>query len=236
LVVGGCYWACPYETRFYDFSNPMAGWPQLKCKECMEDDIRPPVIEVNEFNTLVKCFKTRYIDDDEEDDDDNHPKSAELPPVDITMTFRRNGNELILIHEEISQYEADRIEGNRIANERYDAWKADYRANDPLYLIFKEQLNNPVLAPESYDSVGQVYDNWIEAYKPTQIERRWCRRLTNKDKNNGKYNIEISWGVDVSPIKLTIYKDSVKLPDQVFTHSVEGMNDAFKYVINLLTA
>lgn len=27
LVVGGCHWACPYETRFYDFRDPLTGWP-----------------------------------------------------------------------------------------------------------------------------------------------------------------------------------------------------------------
>ena len=30
LQVDGCYWACPYETRFYDVSNPMEGWPLLE--------------------------------------------------------------------------------------------------------------------------------------------------------------------------------------------------------------
>lgn len=30
LCVSGCYWAAPYETRFYDFSNPMCPpWPAL---------------------------------------------------------------------------------------------------------------------------------------------------------------------------------------------------------------
>ena len=31
LFVDGCYWACPYEWRAYDFSDPMGkGWPQLE--------------------------------------------------------------------------------------------------------------------------------------------------------------------------------------------------------------
>ena len=29
LIIEGCFWACPYEFRFYDFSDPMSGWPQL---------------------------------------------------------------------------------------------------------------------------------------------------------------------------------------------------------------
>ena len=30
LKVDGCYWACPYETRLYDVTNPMSGWPALQ--------------------------------------------------------------------------------------------------------------------------------------------------------------------------------------------------------------
>lgn len=33
LRVDGCYWACPYEFRFYDVSNPMGGWPLLEFKD-----------------------------------------------------------------------------------------------------------------------------------------------------------------------------------------------------------
>src|SRR5271157_2401137 len=29
LVVCGCHWACPYEFRFYDFADPMKGWPEF---------------------------------------------------------------------------------------------------------------------------------------------------------------------------------------------------------------
>lgn len=30
LVVEGCIWACPYEFRFFDFSDPMSGWPEIE--------------------------------------------------------------------------------------------------------------------------------------------------------------------------------------------------------------
>jgi hypothetical protein len=29
LAVDGCIWACPYELRFFDFTNPSNGWPSL---------------------------------------------------------------------------------------------------------------------------------------------------------------------------------------------------------------
>lgn len=42
LMVDGCYWACPYEIRFYDVSAPLEkGWPQLEFPEevgCIDAD------------------------------------------------------------------------------------------------------------------------------------------------------------------------------------------------------
>ena len=33
LAVNGCYWACPYEVRFYDFTDPMnLPYPEIKLK------------------------------------------------------------------------------------------------------------------------------------------------------------------------------------------------------------
>lgn len=32
LMVDGCYWACSYEWRFYDFTDPTKGWPELEVK------------------------------------------------------------------------------------------------------------------------------------------------------------------------------------------------------------
>ena len=29
LIVNGCIWACPYEYRFHDFTDPMNGWPEI---------------------------------------------------------------------------------------------------------------------------------------------------------------------------------------------------------------
>lgn len=33
LLVNGCYWACPYEFRLYDVSDPMNGWPLLEVEK-----------------------------------------------------------------------------------------------------------------------------------------------------------------------------------------------------------
>lgn len=63
LLVDGCHWACPYEYRFYDLTDPARGWPALPIRgvEGEEggwlpaDDGRPP--EVRDDGTIV-CFET----------------------------------------------------------------------------------------------------------------------------------------------------------------------------------
>jgi hypothetical protein len=58
LVVDGCYWACPYEYRFFDFSNPATGWPELAVvpEDCFLE-AGYPVPEWADDGT-VKCFKS----------------------------------------------------------------------------------------------------------------------------------------------------------------------------------
>jgi hypothetical protein len=38
LEVDGCYWACPYELRLYDVSDPMNGWPLLEIEKEGEEE------------------------------------------------------------------------------------------------------------------------------------------------------------------------------------------------------
>ncbi|MCF1193304.1 hypothetical protein LRR18_17070, partial [Mangrovimonas sp. AS39] len=64
LVVDGCYWACPYEYRFYDFSEPMAGWPELKFqdpKNYADSEGVPPKVE----DGLITCYETRINNEDD---------------------------------------------------------------------------------------------------------------------------------------------------------------------------
>jgi len=69
LVVEGCIWACPYEFRFYDFSDPMNGWPEIEPTEKCEPigiyaDGKPPVIEPD---GTIKSYDTTNNDSDDDD-------------------------------------------------------------------------------------------------------------------------------------------------------------------------
>jgi Virulence-associated protein E len=98
LVVDGCHWACPYEFRFYDFSDPMSGWPCIVSEELVEDDKKEPEIAPD---GTITCFQTRYTEEDENE----KPKE---PIVDVRMTFRREGLKLVLVEEWVSDYEQDK--------------------------------------------------------------------------------------------------------------------------------
>lgn len=62
LLVDGCHWACPYEYRFYDFTDPAQGWPALPIRDAKGEDAwlpaedrRPP--ELRDDGTIV-CYET----------------------------------------------------------------------------------------------------------------------------------------------------------------------------------
>jgi hypothetical protein len=87
LVVDGCYWACPYEYRFFDFSDPMAGWPEIESEVMIDVDAKPPTIEPD---GTIKAYLTH---NDEDSDEEVPVEKRELAS---TMTSgsrspRRNG-------------------------------------------------------------------------------------------------------------------------------------------------
>ncbi len=64
LAVSGCYWACPYETKLFDFSAPDQGWPEIKPNgqsACIPDLEEWPTIE----NDILTAVHTNEKEDEE---------------------------------------------------------------------------------------------------------------------------------------------------------------------------
>jgi hypothetical protein len=222
LVVAGCVWACPYEFQFYDFSDPMAGWPMLKVigddgdETYIDDDDRWP-----EFGTdgSIKCFDTMDHSDDDDDDEDETEKPA---TVNATKAFKREGLQLVLVEEWVSEEEKARRIRREESNRKYEAWKAEFKTTDPLYLTTTKLEKEAPFTPASHDSIGFTYKGWCP--DETVSETRWCREIARKSKDS----IEVEWGVKVGPIKLCLRRDG-KVENQFFEHSAEGMEKAFAY-------
>lgn len=208
LAVCGCIWAFPYEFRFYDFSDPMTGWPELETESYIWDDAKWPTFEPD---GTIKTYHT-----EEKDEDDAPDVLASI------QTFRREGPKLTLLNEWVSDKEkaarATRIEGAR----KYEEWLQNFRATDPLYLAAQELMKDPAFQPEKYESVGITHDDWCPDFKGN--ESRMCRRLLR-----GKATIDLEWAVVTGPIKLVIFKGGNHVEDKFFEHSIYGMKNAFTY-------
>lgn len=119
LAVDGCVWACPYELRFFDFTDPARGWPELRM-ELLEgpSDLRPP----------------RWLDATTVE---VHQRDRDGEPHERTRLERR-GDEMVVVDHWVSDAEqARRVEAARLDAE-LDAWWATFRANDPMYLRLVE--------------------------------------------------------------------------------------------------
>ena len=229
LIVDGCYWACPYETRFYDFRTPMAGWPEIESEEVIDCDARSP--EIDPDGITIRCFET--VAKNEEDDESKERVVAAI------KTFRREGDPpaLVLVEEWVSEDEKKRRADREEANRQYKEWERIFRETDPLYLKYVELAADPALSPQDYWSLGVTHEGWGKGSDYTGNERRWCRRIIQRPEETASgWTADLEWAVLTGPVKVILYKDGNHHEDRFFSHSVEGMIAAFAYVKSVCCA
>ena len=59
LLVDGCYWACPYELKFFNVSDPMNGWPEIELP-CNLDYLDPGKSEIKVEGDDILWLETDY--------------------------------------------------------------------------------------------------------------------------------------------------------------------------------
>lgn len=237
LVVDGCFRACPYEFRFYDFSNPMLGWPELGLynaqgeHDLVEIDVRWP-----EFITdgSVRCFQTASSDDEKEVfNKSTKDKHTSVMKTRAIKTYRREEGKFILLSEWVSQTEQALRQKHEEERSRSEKEVADFRAHDPLYLAYAKLIKDPMLSPENFEGIGFTYEGWCPYFAVE--EKRLNRRIIN-DKEV-KVTVDLEWAINTGPIKLCIYKDGNRTEDKFFDeHSVQSIESAFAYAKALLGA
>lgn len=221
LLVLGCYWACPYEYRLYDFRDPMTppeglscGWPliTLEDEEAWLDADEPwPIL--CEDNTLLYQQLVVFEPGQE----------AQLA---ATQRFERRGLTLALVESWIDPREVERRAqalAARLAREK--EW-ADYKATDPLFARVLGALQSvPGFNEGAHFSVGTTHERW----HPTQRfeDARVCVRLADRVEVNGvQVTLDLEWGKLSAPIKLQPFHDGEIVPALWFEHSVEAMDEA----------
>jgi hypothetical protein len=121
LAVDGCVWACPYEIRFFDFTDPARGWPELPIvggDTVDPSDARPPV-----------WVDARTVD--------VHRSDREQAPQERTRLERR-GQAMIAVDHWVSGDEQVRRANEARARGAQDAWWEAFRATEAMYLRLVE--------------------------------------------------------------------------------------------------
>ena len=221
LTVCGCIWACPYEFRFYDFSDPMKGWPEIVTDDYVDEDPRWPTFESKD---TVKTYCTRSYEDD--DDEDDKPTKHEI--IRSIKTLIREGLKFKISNEWVLEEEQIRREKQVLYQRAYDEKIKLFKTTDPLFLCHSELVKNPVFSPEDHCSIGITHKDWCPHFKIE--EQRFCRRIVSSK----KLTVDLEWGMVSGPIKLDIYKNGKSSEAKWFDHSVDGMTQAFKAIKEML--
>lgn len=230
LAVSGCYWACPYEIQFFDFTDPSKGWKRLEFKTDSNYSLDANTPEWIGGSTIECCNTEEFyiplnkfscdITDEEMDsegdafeDDNNYTEITQ-----IKTTIKREGDEMVVVNRWFSDRMKEKMEISRIANEKYNAWRNDFIKNDELYntMLDLEKEYNLDFGDVWF---GCCYNGWSETSDGTE------RRIERVFKINNK-RFELSWGADKEKIKIDIDRKDVIW----FNHSVDGMKNALKYI------
>lgn len=219
MHVEGCVWAGPYEHVFYDFSDPMSGWPELeyvdKKGELAWVDADLKVAFEGDKLTVSKVF--------DDPDWEGEPGADKEGDVVATVTYRRDGEKLVFHEEWMTLDEAERRRAREESEREYERRMKEFKATDPLYLLHKSVVEQPPFSAESYVSYGMTYEGWCPDWKGK--ERRWCRRIVKTD----ALSIDLEWAEKTGPIKLVIHKDKKTETKFFMEHSVESMQTALDY-------
>lgn len=118
LLVEGCVWACPYEVRFFDFTNPARGWPELTL------DGIPALAESS------NVAAPRWRDDGTAE---VHLADHQKEPHERVVLERRGDRMVVRTHDVSDAERARRAAALRHAAD-VRAWWKTFHTTDPRYL------------------------------------------------------------------------------------------------------
>jgi len=227
LMVDGCHWACPYEYRFYDFTDPSKGWPELEISpdKYLEADGRQPPIwkkdgtfECYEVREMYKPLNKEwdYITEEELggiSDEQSDDKSNFENVVVVRTVLRRNGNKMEVIEKWVSEDEQKRRDENEEANRKHNEFVKNFKASDGIYLTMNKYIARHFLPADYGDWWG-----WREDEK-----------TINKYFSLGGKRFEMRRGLETGWITVEYYEGKEKRKIE-FECSEKGMVDALKLI------
>lgn len=168
LLVEGCHWACPYEYRLYDFTDPTKGWPELGCDVGLHlggaselvslpngdvrwEDGEKVYLPTGERESEIEaryCARRKERDTPEARDEAYSARFKEIDHddeakwkrvVDHTIVLRRDGDKMVVVEEQKSEHLVERERRQAEWEAEWTRKRRHWQATDPIYLALLAQ-------------------------------------------------------------------------------------------------
>jgi len=234
LMVDGCHWACPYEYRFYDFTNPMKGWPELKI---VGSKLGIDCLSPHDFANL-----------DYDDDADDGPTSEHTivkivhhhlePEVkftnpDLQIVLFRDGDVMRVGSEWSSERRTKRLAESEAASKAHQEKFLNGRDNAPFYVWLRAQKAEGIKSDPAYAShypsqndVTNGDVNWL--YPGLRFEKEGAPRKAT--------TATVKWGIDAGDIYVNVWTYGIGDTKTTFERSQEGLEAAYAFAIKAVTS
>lgn len=245
LAVEGCHWGIESEYKFFDFTDPSKGWPELKNDEYYDVGIKEPHWNPDHTFTfydtevyIINQDKLIHLDADEYFElSDEAKKNQLMTSVDDQITtIKREGDKIITVNLFQTPERKQRDKEDDESDQKRENYTEKLLNESVIYKKFKSELDKTCLNMSVGFTIG-----------PTFL---FCLEVKNyKDSDNipknSKKNCIITWGVDDGEItqkywtvddgvitqKYWFVADTNKpLPTIIWDRSLESVDNILKEI------
>lgn len=197
VLATGCYWGAPDEFKFFDFSDPMSDYREIKIPKNVDSDVCSRVPSFENDGT-IKVYQTRYEPDDD---------SSSLNEIVAYSRLKRNEFNFELVESYVSDEEKERrlkYQAEEIARGKE---LDDFKKSDPLHAIIMGKLGDQI----RYTSHGITFDGWCPTWSGK--EQRFVYSFADSK--------DIEFGILSSPVKISSPEGK-----QFFERTEKGLQEA----------
>lgn len=201
LAVDGCIWSRPYEFRFFDFTDPARGWPELPISGA--DRLEDPSDRQESRWIDAKTFECFQCD-------------CDAVPQERTR-IERQDNAMRVVNQWVSGPEAARRAEEARAEADQEAWWAEFRSTNAMYLRLVELIR-------AHRIPGETLDWQPGGRRIVQHFRRQQPRAS----------ADLDWDIEAGTVKLQLYTPTGERDRELsFDHSRAGIEAAVDVVAHV---
>jgi len=233
LVVSGCIWGGPYEYKFYDFTDPSTGWPELETDDFYYEDGHKKS-EWSEDGYFNIYESTEYINYNGQKFDTWSEEYFNMPNEDITedkyvyeteqkRVVKREHNKIVTVSLWKSDKRIDEETEREKAEKENKRLREQMENDNELYQKIKKNLQQPPY---------HIYGGYMNPYFRLYIANFKSDDLTT---NELKKQCEIVWHLTNGPIVMKFWicgKGNIK--EKEYLHELNSITEILDDINNHL--